>query len=113
MTANVLLHILLVCHLLLLLRGDVVGLRHAASTGHVCLGRGNLSVVNFLGRLDVGLAIDTVLAALGRLGRVETGLQKIHVRRRVDLRESGDLTWIKFLPSALVTRGWSLGVVKV
>jgi hypothetical protein len=23
------------------------------------------------------------------------------------------LTWIKFLPSALVTKGWSLGVVKV
>jgi hypothetical protein len=23
------------------------------------------------------------------------------------------LTWIKFLPSALVTRGWSFGVVKV
>lgn len=76
LTADVLLlHVLLIGHLLLLFWGDVVGLRHAASTGHVCLRRRDLRVTDFFGRLDVGLAIDTVLAALWRLGRVQTGLQ--------------------------------------
>lgn len=70
------LHVLLIRHLLLLFGSDVM-LRHAGSTvpGHVCLRSGNLRVVDFFGRINVGLAVDTVLTALWWFGRVETCLR--------------------------------------
>lgn len=77
LAANVLLlHVLLVGHLLLLFRGDVVGLRrHASSSRHVCLRCGDLRVIDVFRGLDIGFAVDTVLTTLRRLGRIETSLQ--------------------------------------
>lgn len=100
-----LLHVLLVGHLLLLFGGNVMGLRHAPATGHVRLWRRYLWVVDFFGRLYVRLAIDTVLAALRGLRCVETGLQQETVRQRSRRGVPGARTWIRFLPSALVTNG--------
>ena len=84
-----LLHVLLVCHLLLLLRGHVV-LRDASATGHVCLGRGDLRVVYFFGRFDIGFTINTILSAGGRLRRVEAclELQCVRVVEDSGLREA-------------------------
>lgn len=106
LTADILLlHVLLVGHLLLLFGCNVMGLRHATSTGHVRLRGRYLRMVDFFGRLYVGLAIDTIFTALGRLRCIETGLQQEAVRGRCRARVLGDGTWIRFLPSALVTNG--------
>lgn len=65
-TLLLLLHVLLVCHLLLLFRGDVV-LWHTASapTWHICLWGGNLLMVYVFGgfRLIVSVDADAVLVA--------------------------------------------------
>ncbi len=82
-----LLHVLLVGHLLLLFRGNVVGLgRHATATRHVRLRRGDLRVIDVFRGLDVRFAVNTVLAALWRLGRVEASLRTKEVRE-VEVQE--------------------------
>ena len=109
------LHVLLIRHLLLLFGSDVV-LRHAAPAvaGHVWLRGGNLRVVDFFGRIDVGLAVDSIFTPLWRFGRIETRLEDTASQKHEWVETfDPELTWIRFLPSALVTRGWSLGVVKV
>lgn len=109
------LHVLLIRHLLLLFGSDVV-LRHAAPAvpSHVWLWGGNLRVGDFFGRIDVGLAVDSILTTLWRFGRVETCLRETASQKHGWLETfDPELTWMRFLPSGLVTRGWSLGVVKV
>jgi hypothetical protein len=64
-----------------------------------------------LGRLDSGFTVDTV--RVSGLGCIEASLVKGLVRMLSNGRWSIKPTWMRFLPSALVTRGWSFGVVKV
>lgn len=52
----------------------------------------------------------------GWLGRIEAGLTIVNScvwQWKVVVLDLCELTWMRFLPSGLVTRGWSLGVVKV
>ena len=81
-----LLHVLLIRHLLLLLRSDVV-LRHTTTARHIGLGRRDLRVVDFFGRVYVRLTIDAILATGGRFWRVETSLDSEQVSMRQRARQ--------------------------
>lgn len=113
--------VVLVCERLLLLDGlghvTRVHLRVALGDAGARLLRREVLRAGLLGRLDRAGIVDAVLAAAGGFGRVEARLGRARSvsRARGGVRR-GDavrLTWIRFLPSALVTSGWSLGVVKV
>ena len=81
------------------------------SASHTWLLRLNLGVVDVFGGVDRGFTIHTILIARCGFGRVQTGLADLSREKAV--RGCSGLTWIRFLPSALVTSGWSFGVVKV
>jgi hypothetical protein len=85
--------------------GVVVG-RHTA-----WLASRDLGVV-VLGRLDRVVSVDAICIAARRLGRVQTRLGNVS---QEDATRGGAMprTWIRFLPSGLVTSGCSLGVVNV
>lgn len=68
-----LLHVLLVRHLLLLFRRDVVG-RDAGVVANGGRRRGNGGVRDLFGRVDVRFAVDAVFGPRGGLGRVQTCL---------------------------------------
>lgn len=107
---RLLLQVVLVLHGLSLL-GRHVATGHTGRRRHAGSTAGHL-VVLVLGRVADVVAVDAVLVGR-RLGRVEAGLG-----RRVSIRSRGGaacamLTWMRFLPSGLVTSGCSLGVVKV
>lgn len=86
--------------------------RHVGGHAARLAGR-HLSVV-VLGRVYRGVAIDAICVVGRRLRRVQAGLRQSVLRvtmareSRVQVR-----TWMRFLPSGLVTKGCSLGVVKV
>jgi hypothetical protein len=65
-----------------------------------------------LGRLDRVVSVDAICIAARRLGRVQTRLGNVS---QEDATRGGAMprTWIRFLPSGLVTSGCSLGVVNV
>ena len=76
-TANallLLLHILLVCHLLLLLWSNVMRHTTSAPTWHICLWGGDLLVIDIFGRVGVIIGIDAILVVRSWLGRIEAGL---------------------------------------
>lgn len=107
---------LLVGHLLLLLGVHALG--HAVAgvhllwlLGHTRLLLGEMLRGWLVGGLDRTLIVDAVLAISGWFGSVQTRLGL--VSRRFQTKVERALAWIRFLPSALVTRGWSLGVVNV
>lgn len=65
-----LLHVLRVCHLLLLLGGDIMR-RHASRVARHVGGLGwELGVVDIFGRIDCRFTIDAVLVAGAGFGRV-------------------------------------------
>lgn len=68
-------------------------------------------------RIDLVGVIDTVVVALIGLGRVEACLYQyelaLHSYERFFVRRCAAHTWMRFLPSALVTSGCSFGVVNV
>ena len=68
------LHVLLICHLLLLFGGHVLRL-HTSATGHGGLGSWNLRVIDVFGRVDGRFGIDAILIARRRFGRIETCLE--------------------------------------
>jgi hypothetical protein len=106
-----LLEVLIVGHLLLLLVGHIAGVH--AGTGHVALGRVDIAVSDILGGFGGHIAgIDSILVGSG-VGSIQTSLDNRISIRRPEAFYLKRLTWIKFLPSALVTSGCSLGVVKV
>lgn len=114
---RLLLQVVLVLHGLSLL-GRHVAAGHAGCRRHAGSAAGHL-VVLVLGRVADVVAVNAVLVGR-RLGRVEACL-----RERVSRDGAGIgvgamhharcamLTWMRFLPSGLVTSGCSLGVVKV
>ncbi len=108
---RLLLHILRVRHLLLLLGRHVLR-GHAAAARHVGGLGGDLGVGDVFGGVDGGFAVDAVFVAGAGFGRIEAGLGRGQMVFKKG-RGRGEDTWMRFLPSALVTRGWSLGVVKV
>jgi hypothetical protein len=95
------------------LRCHVLGW-HAAVAGHAAwLASGDLGVVVF-GGVDLALAVDAISIAGGGFGGVQAGLAGDHVRDADErMRKGMQRTWMRFLPSGLVTSGCSLGVVKV
>ena len=90
--------------------GGHVCSRHAGVLGHSRLAGRHLRVA-VLGRVDLVTAVDAVAVVAGGLGRVQTGLQGISGFSKT--LESDARTWMRFLPSGLVTSGCSFGVVKV
>ena len=113
-----LLNIVLICQGLLGIHLDVghVGwhMRVLRYAGPACLGRQVGGRV--LWRVDLAI-VHPVFVAVTRFGRIQAGLsdrsQNIVSQVGKSSLHGRAPTWIKFLPSALVTRGWSLGVVKV
>ena len=70
-----LMHVLLVGHLLLLLRGDsIIGVHCGVAPRHGGLLSRNLGVADILGRVHCGFPIHPVLGAGCGLGRIQTGL---------------------------------------
>lgn len=107
-----LLQICLVVQCLLLVGSHAIVWRHGCvarlHASGWCCDRG----VGFFWGLDCGLAVDTI--RVGWLGGIEAGLMGWSIRvKEIVLSFVSRLTWMRFLPSGLVTRGWSLGVVKV
>jgi hypothetical protein len=110
--------VILICERLLLLErlGHVAWVHLRVALGHAGarLLWGEVLRAGLLRGLDRAGIVDAVLATAGGFGGVEASLERsVSDARRVggwcDVRH----TWIRFLPSALVTSGWSLGVVKV
>lgn len=104
-TALLLGHVILICHSLLLLRRHVVWMHlwigwHTRTT----LGREVLRYW-FFGRLCWVLIIDTVFITSSWFGRIEASLSLTleYIAQYVLIR--GIITWMRFFPSAFVTRG--------
>lgn len=94
-------------------RRHVRVLRHASTLLLLHVACGGL-----LGRVHLVLIVDTVLVALVGLGSIQTSLRHVLDQHSACdkahcVRQCAAHTWIRFLPSALVTSGWSLGVVNV
>jgi hypothetical protein len=93
---------------------DVV-LRHVSSLRHARLLWRHVRGRRLFRRVDLTL-VDAILIARCGLGGIQAGLsQGDIISRMTGARRACDLvhTWIRFLPSALVTSGCSFGVVKV
>ena len=112
-----LLKVLVVGHLLLLLVRHVAGVH--ARARHVLLRRIYV-VANILGCLrgDIG-GVDAIFIGSG-IRSIQTCLfeevtRGQHIAQCQSRSAAGKMshTWMRFLPSGLVTRGCSLGVVKV
>ena len=69
------LHILLVCHLVLLFRCHSVVWRHTAASRHACLWSWDLRVVDVFRRVDGRFGVHAVLVPWSRLGRIEACLE--------------------------------------
>lgn len=113
---RLLLQVVLVLHGLSLL-GRHVAARHARCRRHGSAARH--LVVLVLRRVADVVAVDAVLISR-RLRRIEAGLgRRVSMHSaRIGVQVMRDarcalLTWMRFLPSGLVTSGCSFGVVKV
>jgi hypothetical protein len=107
-----LLEILVVSHLLLLVMCHIARLQ-AAGARDIRLRSIHAAVRDVFGRLGGKISsVDAILRR--RFGCVEARLRDVsetEARRRFKFQEGG--TWIRFLPSGLVTKGCNFGVVKV
>ena len=107
-----LLQVSLVLQCVLLVRSHVllVGRSLIAHVGRDGLRHLRHGSVLFLGRVHGGFAIDAI--GVGGLWSIEAGLGDVSAME-CGPRCEGCHTWMRFLPSGLVTSGCSLGVVKV
>ena len=107
-----LLHVLGVRNLLLLGCCHAI-VRHAAAPWHVgsLRGKWRMAVYVFRGINTTSFAVNAVLITRCWFRGIEAGLRWSVIALFVSW--SSRQTWIKFLPSAFVTKGWSFGVVKV
>lgn len=108
LAALALLQTLVVERLLLLLLGHVSTMWRR--TGHARLRRRHCRDIFWRVR-DIA-AVNAIFGA-SRLGRIQTGLDAPSQQMTEHTRAAKCHTWMRFLPSGLVTRGWSLGVVNV
>ncbi len=86
--------------------GHVIGRHMVRRKAGSALLRGEMSVRLLLRRVDCVRVVDAVLVAGGRFWCVQAGLgSNVSWCRDIGRMRRASHTWIKFLPSALVTRG--------
>lgn len=90
---------------LLRVDGEVVGVHRRRLHARPALLGGEVLWCWFFGRLDGVLVVDAVLVVAGWLWSVEAGLNVILVTGQFVVAYERAHTWMRFLPSALVTRG--------
>ncbi len=69
------LHILLVCHLVLLLGSHSVARCHPAASRHACLWSRDLCMVDIFRGVDGRFGVNTILVSWSGLGRIEACLE--------------------------------------